>query len=390
MKISLTLVLAFFSIIIFAQDYEIGQSYFDENEHIEYLHGNLPIIISVPHGGEKEPNNILDRNCQDCIVINDAFTQELSRAIIENIHLKTGCYPHVIMNRLHRSKLDANREIIEATQGNSLAEEAWLFYHETIDFAKDLVTSNYSKGLFIDLHGHAHTNQRLELGYLISKINLMLSDEDLDQNNFEENSSIRSLSEDNLSGSTFSELIRGENSLGEIISNSNFPTVPSIVDPFPMTNEAYFSGGYNTNRHGSRTQGKIDAIQIECNQDVRFDENEREEFAEALADALLDFLERNYFENINSNNCGLLSTEELESIEIKIHPNPIVDYFEIECTKSYDEIIIFNSLGNDIYRSEKSTNSQKVDLSNFPNGLYFIVGKLDQKQIFNKKIFKTN
>lgn len=378
------------STICYSQNFEAGETYFHENDYVEYLHGNLPIIISIPHGGEKTPNNIPDRSCDTCVIVNDAFTQELGRLIIENIYHQTGCYPHVIINRLHRKKLDANREINEAAQGNLEAENAWEFYQSSIENSKTFVNSAYSKGLFIDLHGHAHTNQRLELGYLISKGNLMLSDEDLDANNYAENSSIKNLAENNLNELNFSELLRGQSSFGSQVSNFGYPSVPSHDDQTPLESEAYFSGGYNTMIHGSSLGGVIDAIQVECNQDVRFDESAREEFAEVLTEAIILFLETHYFENITDGECGIVNTKETINSNYKIYPNPFSKFFEIENLNTLDEITIFNSLGKPIYGSKKISKHEKIDFSNYPNGIYLIIVNKNHEQFFSQKLIKTN
>ena len=163
-----------------------------------------------------------------------------------------GCYPHVIINRLHRIKLDANREIVEAANGNSLAEQAWNEFHDFIDDSKISINTQFEKGIYIDLHGHGHDIQRLELGYLMSKTMLQSADLVLNEESNIDLSSIMNLVHDNLEGLNHSELIRGETSLGEFYEMENYPAVPSQTDPFPIGSEPYFSGGYNTLRHGSR------------------------------------------------------------------------------------------------------------------------------------------
>ena len=47
---------AVFPAIAVSQSYQAGQSYLDEQGFVEYLAGNLPIILSVPHGGYLEPD----------------------------------------------------------------------------------------------------------------------------------------------------------------------------------------------------------------------------------------------------------------------------------------------------------------------------------------------
>ena len=53
-----------------------------------------------------------------------------------------------------RSKLDPNREILEAAQGNSLAEKVYKEFHSAINDAKKVV----KRGLIIDFHGQVMKN----------------------------------------------------------------------------------------------------------------------------------------------------------------------------------------------------------------------------------------
>ena len=55
----------------------------------------------------------------------DVYTKELTLAIRDEIYNLYGEYPHVIINELHRSKLDANRKIGQAALGIPSMEEAW-------------------------------------------------------------------------------------------------------------------------------------------------------------------------------------------------------------------------------------------------------------------------
>ena len=64
----------------------------------------------------------------------------------------------------------------------------------------------------------------------------------------------------------------------------------------PKAGDAYFRGGYNTERHGSSTDGSVDAIQIECNREgVRDTESNRLDFAMSTAEVIKQYLEAHYF-----------------------------------------------------------------------------------------------
>ncbi|MDZ7933709.1 MAG: hypothetical protein U5M51_01795 [Emticicia sp.] len=62
--------------------------------YVEYNKGNLPIIITAPHGGYLKPTTISDRNCTNCSYVQDANTQELARTIDSLFFVKTGCHTH--------------------------------------------------------------------------------------------------------------------------------------------------------------------------------------------------------------------------------------------------------------------------------------------------------
>ena len=80
-------------------------------------------------------------------------------------------YPYVVINNLHRIKLDANRDKPEATFGEPIPEEAWEESHRLIDQFKSDIDG---QGLFLDMHGHGHENNWAELGYLIRYLSILI------------------------------------------------------------------------------------------------------------------------------------------------------------------------------------------------------------------------
>ena len=361
----------FIPFLNFAQNFIPGHSYFSENDYVEYIAGNLPIIISAPHGGHLKPTSIPDRNCEHCVYGKDSYTQELIRAVKDAIHRKTACYPHIIINRLHRIKFDANRAIEDAADGNAEVENAWYAFHEFIDSAKHQVIQNYSKGLYIDLHGHGHDIQRIELGYLLSKSKLQLTNELLNSNTYIEQSSIEKLINNNVNSFSHSELLRGEKSLGTLLAQKNYPAVPSSNIAFPKDDEAYFRGGYNTRRHSKTDSVTLDGIQIECNHDIRFEEAARNQFADSLAVVLLDFLEIHYFPNFKEQYCQTVSTTELAQQDVHIFPNPVDQYLTIESNAIPFSIDIYNSIGKKIKQISFYSKNNNIDFTNWNCGIYF-------------------
>ncbi|NNM05051.1 MAG: hypothetical protein HKO65_08095 [Gemmatimonadetes bacterium] len=217
----------------------------------------------------------------------DRNTLDLALKIRDAVKARTGQYPFIILSRLHRTKLDPNREIVEAAQGDPEAERAWWEFQTFIDEAEALVTEEYGEGLYIDLHGHGHPIDRLELGYMLSASDLANTDQGLSGATYVNKSSFRALAQK--PGVAFSDLIRGPSSLGSLFEAQGVPAVPSQNQPNPG-NDPFFSGGYNTGRHGSRDGGTVSGVQIECNYPgIRDTAANRQAFAEALAEVLEAF-----------------------------------------------------------------------------------------------------
>jgi hypothetical protein len=269
-------------------------TYSGRNGYIEFAAGDLPLVLSAPHGGTLLPSELPDRTSGETVT--DVNTIELARAIADEFEQRTGKRPYLVLCRLGRTKLDANREIGEAAQGNAGAEIAWREWHGFLQAARAAVESG-GTGLYIDLHGHGHAIARLELGYLLSAGELGLSDAQLNTSSLIARSSVRALAARAPAG--LAGLLRGPESLGSLLAARGFPAVPSQSQPGPGTGP-YFSGGYDTERHGSHAGGQVDAIQIEAHRvGVRDTEASRTAFAKALVAALQDYFVAHYDRSLN-------------------------------------------------------------------------------------------
>lgn len=250
-------------------DYVPGSTYYGRSNYTEYIAGNLPLIISAPHGGDVYPSELPNRTNTSAYTVTtdpDLWTANLARAIRTAAFNRYGRYPHIVICNAHRAKVDCNRDIAEGAQDNTNTQTLWKEFHAFIGIARRSVSNNYGRGLYIDLHGHGHDIQRNEIGY-------DLSDSDMFKTTFsgtdEDQSTIRSMSR--RSRETFTELVRSNLSLGALLEKRGYPCVPSPQNPNPgVSNGAtnvYFNGGYNTQTYGTSTNngGTIDAIQFECN-----------------------------------------------------------------------------------------------------------------------------
>lgn len=275
----------------------------DGASFIEYKEGNMPLILTVSHGGSEKPEWIRDRVCPDAVSVQDEFTIELAEEIVDAFLLNGKYKPFVILNKLHRSKVDLNRNRSDATCGDPNSQRAYDAFHGFILEAKTHIDQRFSKGILIDIHGHGHEIQRIELGYLLYEEELRENDDALNQTPLLSYSSIQHLALNNLKEFTHSELLRGPFAFGTLLQNRGFTSVPSQSIPYPESNQPYFSGGYITATHGSYSGGTIDAIQMECNREqVRDSAESRKAFANAFVASILEFLQTNYFEEIPHKN----------------------------------------------------------------------------------------
>lgn len=353
-----------------AQSYVPGQTYFSANGHVEYRCGDLPLVLSVPHGGALAPADIPDRTCNSAVYDVDANTVELGDAIDSVFAVSDGCRPHVVINHLARRKLDANRNLADGACGDPQAALAWQAFHAFIDSAKARVSATAAKGFYLDLHGHGHTVQRLELGYLLYEDELALSDATLNTSTYIDYSSIRTLALQNQLALTHAELLRGPLALGTRLASLGYPSVPSQPDPFPQQGQPYFSGGYNTARHGSYNGGAIDGVQVECNFiGVRDSPMNRARFADSLRVALSTFLADHYF--TQPQNCTMGIAPLVRGTKTMVWPNPAEDVVQVEVRgrAAGDAVRIIDAYGRTQRYGYTGT---PMDVRSLRAGIYFI------------------
>ena len=254
----------------------------------EVQYGNMPLIISVPHGGNDEPVSIPDRTCPGITTVVDIRTIEMANAIDSVCKVDYGFQPYLVISYLKRTKLDQNRDLPEATCSNSTITSIWNNYHLSIDSFITKIIAKYPLALFIDLHGHGHTKQRLELGYLLTGTELRNPSSILPAS-----TSLYNLLQQNTS-LQINQLLAGPNAFGTLMANRFFPSVPSQQDPAPLVGDPYFDGGYNTQRYCSGTYPKVFGWQIESNfTGVRDNQVNRINFAKAFLQSIMQFYSSN-------------------------------------------------------------------------------------------------
>jgi hypothetical protein len=276
-----------------ASDYLDGQTYFGRGGYVEYRAGDLPLVITTGHGGDRSPAEIPDRTAGVFAI--DVNSLELAVACYDELVARSGGHhPHLIVCHLKRRKLDVNRPLGEAAQGNAFAEQSWREFHDFVEAARLSAEKATGFGLLVDLHGHSHALARLELGYHLGATELALSDEELDQPGYVLKSTLRSIARAH-PDIPFSTLVRGPGSLGDLFNRAGFPAWPS--PPFPSIGDAeFFRGGHIVRLHsGLQDDSRTAAVQIETPfRGVRDTPRSRAAFAVAFADVLTTYLKNIY------------------------------------------------------------------------------------------------
>jgi hypothetical protein len=293
---------------------------------IVYTPGTLPIILSVPHGGTLLPSDIPDRT-SGCVVsgsctyqhscspksdsqcpvqtVKDLNTQELANEISNSLFALTGKRPFLIFNNLHRSKLDPNRPVDEAAEGDIHAIAAWTEFQNQITTASNAVQNSLChKGLLVDVHGQSHSENWIEWGYLLTKTQLNRADSYVDT--YVSQSSYKNLA--TTTGVALSALLRGPNSFGTLAQAAGYKSVPSSTYPGPLTGN-YYDGGYDTEWHSSLYGGTVDGVQMEVNYDLRANATARQIYASWFAQTLVNWMSSRYSIDLvagfpNNNPCG--------------------------------------------------------------------------------------
>lgn len=355
-----------------------GKTYYGQNSYIQYTAGNLPIVLSAPHGGSLTPSEIPDRTWGT--VSTDVRTKELISAAAQEIYNLTGRYAHIIINNLKRIKLDANRDSLEAAQGNIFALQAWNEYMDFVAAAENIVSKDYKKGLYIDIHGHGHAMQQLELGYLLTASDLDKPDDILNSQLNVSKSSVRNLVLTNTYSHKLSDIVRGNNSLGSVFEANGIPAVPDKLT-FSPGSLPYFNGGYCTERFGSAGGGSIDGIQIEHHsKGIRDSDANLKAYAKKFARVLLEYVEYYYgFSFIAGISDDLISASNF-SLE-QNYPNPFNPSTSISYSVSREcmvRLTIYDAMGHEIGSYVNSVQTPgiytvKVDMSKIArsSGAYF-------------------
>ncbi|MCA9705506.1 MAG: N-formylglutamate amidohydrolase, partial [Myxococcales bacterium] len=131
--------------------------------HTTYQSGDIPILITVPHGGSDAPANVDERTTtyDDFVTSSEAYLQDIAEGVAARLYNTHGITPYMVIGESDRLYIDYNRdeqillgggpanEAYEDTDANTYYDE----YHSRIAGFVSTIQSSHGSGLLIDLHG---------------------------------------------------------------------------------------------------------------------------------------------------------------------------------------------------------------------------------------------
>lgn len=226
--------------------------------------GDLPIILSAPHGGRIRIAGCPDRKgdgAAQFVAVNDTNTDILAGKVAKAVAKAMGAKPHLIIAYFERKQCDANRPAADAYE-HPKAKPAYDAYHAALAAVKKQVERDYGRGLFIDLHGQAAdastvfrgTNDGKTVSHLVDRFGR--------------------------------DAVVGPKSVLGVLNSRGHKTFPPLTGD--EKENPKFGGGYIVQTYGSRYGGAVDAIQLELGFDQR-SIPKTQKFADDLAAAVKVF-----------------------------------------------------------------------------------------------------
>lgn len=229
--------------------------------------GDLPIILSAPHGGTGEVTGVSERTGDGLktgpsgfFTGRDTGTEELAQEVLEAIKKRFGKSPYVVISKVHRKFMDPNRPADIAFEDPRI-KPFYDHYHDSLaKYCRD-VADRFQMGVLIDLHGQGTRRDTVFRGTKNGLTVTHLRDK-------------------------FGETAHhGSNSLFGLLSARGWTVHPS---PHDEKEQSGFTGGFIVQSYGSHKAQPIDAMQLEFGAEYRV-ASRRAKTAEVLADALAEY-----------------------------------------------------------------------------------------------------
>ena len=216
----------------------------DTNSLVLARAGNLPILLTAPHGGLEGIPGVPVRSRGTTVT--DAYTIELAEAVSRHLAKALGAEPYLVAARFSRKYADANRAEEDAFDSPQ-AKPVYDAYHARIREFIGEISEKFPQGaVLLDIHGQAEDPGVVHRG--------------------------------TRNGATVAALLRrqgpdalgGPQSILGVVQARGYHVFPPTAMGDPREDRRY-NGGYTVHRYGSRNPDGVDAIQLEVGRDLRRD-----------------------------------------------------------------------------------------------------------------------
>lgn len=223
----------------------VGPVRADPQELIAIRTGDIPIILSAPHGGLALIPDVPPRKGKGVAqfeVVRDDNTSELTELIDKELQNRLRAKPYVVMARFDRKYLDVNRPEESALESDK-AKPYYRAYHQALaDFTSE-TQKKWKRGLLLDIHGQKEFPSALVRGTNNGQTTQLLVQR---------------------YGPT---ALAGPKSIFGVFAGDGFNVLPA-GDSKEKENEK-FVGGHIVRTYGSHQGSGIDAIQLEFGSEFR-------------------------------------------------------------------------------------------------------------------------
>jgi N-formylglutamate amidohydrolase len=245
---------------------------FEIDQFVATQVGELPIILSAPHGGNLDLPGVparkgegLETGAAGFFIGRDSGTEELTQAVAEAIERQFGKRPYMVISRTHRRYLDPNRPADIAFE-DAKVKPIYDLYHARLTEYCNQITERFHAGVLLDIHGQGSKRDTVFRG---TKHGL----------------TVENLRE------RFGELAHsGPQSLFGALQTRGWTVHPADFTGGDLNGKEQtgFTGGYIVQTYGSHKTLTVDAMQLEFGAEYRVAKR-RVQTAAVLADALAEY-----------------------------------------------------------------------------------------------------
>lgn len=239
------------------------------NEFLHIQRGELPIIITAPHGGSlaipgvpKRVGPEGERTSGKFVTGQDVRTFELATDTAKRVEELTGKKPYLVASKAHRQYVDPNRPEKEALEHPKAQVVHAAFHGQVREFVDELRKKFPQGALLLDIHGQSAFPDTLVRGT---------------QNGA---TVMRMVGKHGVAALT------GEASIFGFMAGKGVKVEPPNTPPGTPPEPRGYNGGFIVRSYGSHTTNGVDAIQLEFGSALRADAKRREEMAKFLAEAI--------------------------------------------------------------------------------------------------------